>query len=236
MPAIETIFRDADVALRWLPGRSARLVVAFAGMHGKLGGAAADEFAASASMRGQNDVLFVTDRRASWFAAPGLWRKVVRFVKEVRAARAPSEIVTLGNSMGGYAALLLPRDVSVARSVAFAPQATMDRALLDDARFPDVVRRWGPLPERNVGDSFAATRTQYYVLAGANCREDLAHLALLPEDRRVHRFVLPRGRHNPARALREAGLLGDVLAAILRGRKARLGALLSAFASGAAHA
>ena len=235
MPVIDTLYRDGDVALRWLPGRSARLVVVFTGMHGRMAGETHAEFAASASMRGENDVLFVTDRRASWYAAPGLWRKVVRFVKEIRADRGPGEVVTLGNSMGGYGALLLPRDVHVARAIAFAPQATMDRGLLDDGRWPDVTGRWGALPERNVGDSFARTRTQYYVLAGGDCAEDMAHLALLPEARRVHRYVLPGARHNLARRLKAAELLADVVAAILKGRKARVETLLDGFGGGTAH-
>lgn len=231
---IETVLRDEELTLRWLPGSTSRLVVVFTGMRARVGGQLVDEFARSASLNGQNNVLFVTDRRATWFAAPGLWRRIVRAVKLLRQSESIREIVSLGTSMGGYGALLLPRDVRVTRAIAFAPQITMDRGLLDDGRWPDIAKRWGTMPVRSIAETVAATRTQYYVSAGAGCPEDVAHLDLMPEHRRVHRFVLPKGRHNLARSLKDAGVLHDVVAALLRGRKARVEALYAHYAEAVA--
>ena len=228
-PTVDTVLQDEELILRWLPGSTRRMVVVFTGMKSGFGGEPLDEFAGSASCRGENNVLFVTDRRATWFAAPGIWRRTVKMIKFLRKAESISEIVTLGNSMGGFGALLLPRDLRVTRAIAFAPQVTMDRALLNDIRWPDVQKRYGTLPVGNVGETFAETRTQYYALAGDNCPEDIAHLDLLPEHKRLHRFVLPQGRHNLARSLKDAGLLGDVVSSIIRGRKARVEALLAQY-------
>lgn len=225
----DIVYRDDDLTLRWMPGRSRRLVVVFNGIRDAFGGTSADEFAQSASVRGEYNVLFVTDRRVSWFSVPGLWRRLVRLIRSLRTSEGIAEIVTLGNSMGGYAALLLPRDLRVRRAVAFAPQVTMDPAVLRDARWPDVKARWGVLPVRSVAATVPETRTQYYVTAGADCPEDMAHLALLPDLPRVHRFVLPRGRHNPAGGLKRAGLLPEVVAALVQGRKARVERLYDRF-------
>ncbi|MCK0168548.1 hypothetical protein MWU52_13365 [Jannaschia sp. S6380] len=223
---VETVYEDAELTLRLLPGTAHRLVVVFTGRKAGFGGQPPDEFAGSASHGGENSVLFVTDRQASWYAAPGLWRKIVRMVREVRASVGALEVMTLGNSMGGYGALLLPRDLRVARAIAFSPQVTLDRGLLDDARWPEIADE---MPERCVADTFAGTRTQYYLTAGAGCAEDVAHLALVPEGKRVHRWVLPRGRHNVAGALKEAGLLARVIDAILRGRRTRVDALYARY-------
>ncbi|WP_371155938.1 hypothetical protein [Jannaschia sp. 2305UL9-9] len=227
---IHTVLRDEELTLRWLSGSTPRMVVVFTGMRSQVGGQPLDEFARSASLNGQNNVLFVTDRRATWYTASGLWRRIVRAVTGLRQSEGIREIVSLGTSMGGYGALLLPRDVRVARAIALAPQITMDRSVLNDLRWPDVGKRWGALPVRSIADTIEDTRTQYYVSVGGNCPEDVAHLALLPKHKRIHRFVLPRGRHNLARSLKDAGVLSDVIAASLRGRKRRVEALYDQYA------
>ncbi|MEO0862623.1 MAG: hypothetical protein AAFY65_18655 [Pseudomonadota bacterium] len=233
-PRIETVFRDEEMTLRWLPGSSKRMVVVFTGMYHAFGGEGPDEFAASASIKGANNVLFVSDRRSTWFAAPGLWRRMVKMIRYIRRSEGMQEVISLGNSMGGYGAMLLPKDLRVTRAIAFAPQVTMDRSLLQDDRWPDVQKRWGVLPVRNVGETFAQTRTQYHVVVGGGCAEDVAHLDLLPAHKRLHTYVLPGGRHNLARGLKEAGVLGDVIEAILKGRRARVERLFGAYQRAAA--
>ncbi len=224
-PTIEDVLLDRELRLRWLPGRGKRMVVVFTGMHAGVMGQPLDEFAGSAWGGGENNVLFVTDRRATWYAAPGLWRRIVKLVKYLRDSEGLREVISLGNSMGGYGAMLLPRDVRVTRVVAFSPQVTMDRKLLADDRWPDVGARF-TLPVRNVGDVIGRARAHFYVMAGADCAPDLEHLALLPDHKRLHRYILAKGRHNVAHRLKSAGVLGDVIAAIIKGRKARVESLL----------
>ena len=231
--AIETVFRDPELTLRWLPGSTPRLVVVFTGMKRGFGGAAMDEFAASASCRGENGVLFVTDRRVTWFSAPGLWKRTVDLIRTVRDSEGAREVVSLGNSMGGYAAMLLARDMRLRRVIAFSPQVTMDRDILADDRWPDVKARWGRLPVRDLSQTVAASGARYYVVAGRDCAEDMAHVHLLPEGDRMNRFLLPTSRHNPAGALKEAGLLHRVVAAMVRGRKTRATALLDGWEAAA---
>ncbi|TFL18123.1 hypothetical protein [Jannaschia formosa] len=227
---VETLLRDEELTLRWLPGRAPRLVVVFTGLRAGFGGTPLDEFAGSAGERGENNVLFVTDRRGSWYSAPGLWARIVGAVKSLVRERAVRETVSLGTSMGGFGALLLPRDVRCKRAIAFAPQVTLDREVLDDDRWPRVARP----PVRDLGATMEATGAQYYVTAGGGCAMDVAHLSLLPEHKRVHPYVLPAARHNVARALKEAGLLGEAVAALIRGRKARAEKVYARFGAAAA--
>ncbi|WP_281824885.1 hypothetical protein [Jannaschia rubra] len=227
---IETVLKDEELALRWLPGSARRMVVVFTGLKARFGGQKLDEFAMSASQGGENNVLFVTDRRGGWYAGPDLWTRIVGLIGYLQRDERIEEIVTLGNSMGGYGALLLPRDLRVTRAIAFSPQVSMDPALSGDRRWPDVEATVGPLPERDLPGTVAASRTQYYLVAARGCAEDVAHLALMPGHRRVHRWILPGGRHNIAGGLKMAGLLPDVIDALVRGRKARADALLSRYA------
>lgn len=232
-PTIDTVLQDEELILRWLPGRARRMVVVFTGVRAGFGGAPLDEFAGSASHGGENSVLFVTDRRGTWYSAPGLWSKIVKLIRYLRKSEGIEEIVTLGNSMGGYGALLLPQDLRVRRAIAFSPQLTLDRDLTDDGRWPDIMKRYGTMPARNVGETFGSTRTQYYLTAGGGCSEDVEHLNFAPEMSRVHRWILPRGKHNLAGTLRDAGLLYDVIGAIIRGRKARVETLYQRYAEAA---
>lgn len=231
---IDTVYMDNDLRLRWMPGETKRLVVVFTGMHGGMGGQPLDEFAGSASGGGTNNVLFVTDRRASWYAVPGLWQRIVRMIRYLRKSEGVSEVVSLGTSMGGYGALLLPRDVRVKRAIAFSPQVTMDPDILVDERWPNVKKRWGRLPVRSVAETIDNTTAQYHVIAGEDCPEDQAHLDLIPEHPRVQRLILPRARHNVAKALKDQDLLRVLVGSLVRGRPRRVRRLFEAYSKAVA--
>ncbi|MFO6465065.1 hypothetical protein ACK8OR_11790 [Jannaschia sp. KMU-145] len=219
---IEDVLRDDDLRVRFLKGISGRLVVVFTGIGAGFGGAQLDEFAASASGGGANDVLFVTDRRQSWYATPGLWDRIVRLVSDVTAVEKTTELVTLGNSMGGFGSMLATRDLPVRRAIAFSPQVSMDHGILRDTRWPDVAATFGPLPIRSTADLVGAVDAEFYVAAAKGCEADMAHLDLLPEHERLHRFVLPGRAHNVAGRLKAAGHLSNVITAIVLGRTKRV--------------
>lgn len=227
---IETVLEDPELRLRWLPGHSRSMVVAFTGRHAQFAGQPADEFARSAHGRGgRNNVLFVSDLTQSWYSRPGLWERIVEMVKAVIRSEGIQELVALGNSMGGFGALLLPRDVPVRRAIAFAPQISMDPAVIAEDRWQRVQRKFGALPVSNIGDTVAQTKTQYYISVGERAPRDLAQIALMPDLPRVHRWVLPDCGHDIAERLKRAGLLQRVVAAAIQGRKAGIDMLYDRF-------
>ncbi|WGH77144.1 alpha/beta fold hydrolase domain-containing protein [Jannaschia ovalis] len=232
--AIQTVLRDDALVLRFLKGQGSRLVVVFTGIGAGFGDRRLDEFAASASDGGANNVLFVTDRAASWYAAPGLWDRIVDLIRATCEHEATTELVTLGNSMGGYGAMLAARDLPVARAIAFSPQVTMDRDLLADARWPDVAAKFGPLPIRSTAELVGQGETRFFVAVGGDCAPDRAHVDLLPAHPNLHRFVLPVAAHNLARSLKEAGQLSQIIAAIIRGRTRRVTTIFNRYARGVA--
>lgn len=224
---IDTIYEDRELRLRWLPGTSRTMVVAFTGRHHQFGGQPADEFARSAHGKGHNSVLFVSDLHQSWYSRPGLWQRIVRMVREVRNAEKIDEVVTLGNSMGGFGALLLPRDLKVRRALGFCAQVSMDRNVIDEDRWMTAQRRFGQLPVRNVAETIDAGRTHYFLTAGTAAPKDVAQLGLMPDHPRVHSWVLPGAGHNLAERLKKADLLHKVIAAMIRGKRAAIEALYS---------
>jgi pimeloyl-ACP methyl ester carboxylesterase len=226
---IETVLEDKELRVRWLPGTSRAMVTVFTGRHHEFGAQPADEFAYSAYAKGKNNVLFVSDLRQSWYSLPDLWDRIVGLIRDVIQLEGIERVVTLGNSMGGYGALLLPRDIAVQRALAFCPQLSMDAAVIAEDRWPAAQAKFGILPERNIADTIEATRTHYYVTAGTGAPRDIAQMDLLPVHPRINRWVLRGGGHNIAERLKEAGLLPNVIAALIRGNKPQIETLFAEY-------
>ena len=125
MTAMKTV-DAAEPVISFLAGhaRSTRAVIAFAGVKASLGGVEVQEFSTSLKdSRGgdaciQRPVAFVRERPARWYnsMSPEL---LAPFCKD----HADKTIVTLGNSMGGFAAILFGTALpGVKRSISFCPQ------------------------------------------------------------------------------------------------------------------
>lgn len=214
---IETVLEDETLRIRWLPGRTRAMVAVFTGHAHGFGAQPMDEFVTSASANGKNSVLFISDLTQSWYSLPGLWERIVRAIRGICRVEKIETLVSLGNSMGGYGALLLPRDLPVRRAMAFCPQVSMDPRVIRETRWPDAQVQHATLPARSIADTIAQTKTHYYLTAGRRAPRDLAQLSLMPTHKRVHTWVLERGGHNVAERLKQAGLLPHVIAAMIRG-------------------
>lgn len=226
---IETLLEDEELRVRWLPGSTRSMVAVFTGRQHAFGAQAVDEFVTSAYAKGKNCVLFISDLKQSWYSRPGLWARIVEIVRTVVASENIEQVKTLGNSMGGYGALLLPRDVPVRRALAFCPQLSMDADVIAEDRWPASRAKFGVLPSRNIGMEMIQTGAHYYVVAGGGAPKDIAQLDLMPSHRRINRWVLPKGGHNIAERLKTAGLLPNLVAAMIRGNKPRIEALFAEY-------
>ena len=221
---LETILRDDALALRWMPGDTGRLVVVFAGMKRGVGGEHPAEFVGSAGMAG-DAALFVTDRRSTWYAAPGLWRRILTHVRHVRMTERIGEVLALGSSMGGWGAMLLARDMPVRRVLAFSPQVSMDRAELDDPRWPAIGSFGAAPPATSLAGALRAD-THYTVVASEGCLWDRRQASLLRKRANVRRLHLPGQAHNTAARLKAAGILAPFVTAVLSGAVAEASALI----------
>ena len=228
-PPIETIHEDTELRLRWVPGSGNRLVVVFTGRHHTFGDQPADEFATSAHDGGANNVLFVSDLMQSWYSRPGLWPRIVRLVRGIAEIEGQGSVVTLGNSMGGFGALLLPRDMPVVRAIGFSAQVSMVQRVIRDRRWPNARRRLGRSPVINIRNTVARTKTHYYLTAGRGAPLDMAHMALMPRNARVRRWALPGAGHNIAKKLKESGVLMPAIHAMIDGDTATVETLYKSF-------
>ena len=215
LPAIADHYEDDVLQLRYMPGRSARLVIAITGVGHNMGAEQTEEFVASASANGENHVLFVIDRKRSWFTQPGVIERTCAETQTLMAKIGCEAVSTLGNSMGGYGAILLGKYLPVSACVAFAPQYSMNRLIVFERRWrkhrPNIRRApvWGL-------NAALSERTRYLIVYGDD-PQDLKHQRKFRTADNLTMAVLPGGGHSPAARLKELGQLQAVLTCGLAG-------------------
>lgn len=117
----------------YMSGGTDRLVISFSSVGHDPLRRPAPEFVASATSFDRS-ALFVSDESRSWGNAPGLSRVLTEALK--RLPRPPAQIVTIGQSMGAFCALIAATILPVHAVLAFGPQFSVD-----PERMPDE-RRW----------------------------------------------------------------------------------------------
>ncbi|MEL7255126.1 MAG: hypothetical protein AAGL23_13185 [Pseudomonadota bacterium] len=126
-PDTPDLFHASDrVRATRLKGSEQRLVVSFTGVGRRKSKAQPEEFAGAAHMAGRNHVLFVADRLRSWYNAPGLFEEIIDLVESYKRTHKIADVMTLGEGMGGYGAILFARALSAQNSVSFSAQYSVD--------------------------------------------------------------------------------------------------------------
>ena len=207
-------------------GTSDALNVCFAGIgHGREA-VQGIEFARTATMDGRDNALFISDATRSWFNHPGLLENVVRLVEDYAAEVGARIVRTLGHSMGGFMALILPSATRVDVAVAYAPQVSVHPEVAgDDLRWMDWRNRIDTHRFRSVMDHLNDT-TRYFVFHGKHWRERLQRDRFEVRENLMH-IVIPATVHNVPQRLRREGILEKVTGACFDGRLTALRELLA---------
>ena len=209
--------------------RSRTMLVAFGGINSR-SGIAPYEFS---SLTGRSGVkrLYVRDLHQSWYhrGMPGHGDELMDVavaLRKVVAQRRAQRLVVVGNSAGGYAALVFGTLLGADVVLAFSPQtilnleslARMDdhrwdekiQALEDAAAFdPDWVDLARALPAARQAE------TEYRVFFD-DTHKDRAHGERLDGLDGVRLFRFGRGEHELVRQLREVGALSRIIEHAIR--------------------
>ena len=118
-------------------------------------------------------MLFISDKTRSWGN-----RLNVPALQRVIAEHAPNaQLDTLGNSMGGFLALLAPTFLPVSTAIAFAPQFSVRPDIVPfERRWTDYRRAISEWPYPSLATVWQ-DRTRYYVFTGRQ-GPDAAHADL----------------------------------------------------------
>jgi pimeloyl-ACP methyl ester carboxylesterase len=225
---MEFLLDDETCRIVHEPGDNGRAVVSFAGIGYALGGIQVEEF--RKSLDGSSfDIYYVIDKERRWYN--GCYDAVVSTINRSLAARRIDESVTLGNSMGGFGAVLFAGAFDrCRRAVAFSPQSSVSPAI---APFEDRWREWTQhIAHWHVPDAIPCMKRdiEYVLFFGAADPRDQRH---------ADRFAAGAGAtlcyriddsgHGVAAEIKRRGLLIPLLHALLNSAPVdhrRLSALL----------
>ena len=225
---MELLFDDETCRIVHEPGDSGRAVISFAGVGYALGGIQVEEFRRSLD-GSQFDIYYVIDKERRWYNR--CFDVVLATINRSLDERRIVESYTLGNSMGGFGAVLFAGAFAQCRrAIAFSPQSSVCPAVVP---FEDRWREWTQhISEWRVPDAVPYMRpgVSYVLLFGAADRRDRRH---------IDRFATGAGEtllcrieesaHGVAAEIKRHGLLVPLLDALLSAApidRRRLGALL----------
>ncbi|OJH43032.1 hypothetical protein [Paracoccus sp. SM22M-07] len=165
-----------------------------------------------------DNIIFITDTTRSWSNALDY-----RTIKECIAPYIDGkEVHSIGNSMGGFNAIISTHHIPTKTCIAFSPQFSID---------PEQVpweRRWRNYSSQiehysveNAGIFMNAT-TCYYIFSGGDGL-DYKHAKLFPVAKNIFHRAVKNVEHNVAQTLKEDGILGDVIRSCFEHRPETLG-------------
>ncbi|MGB7242000.1 MAG: hypothetical protein WBC93_07940 [Sulfitobacter sp.] len=207
---IRPVLQDDDLHVWEHAGQSRRLVACFSGIGVKGKPAPGYEFARTATQSGRDTVLFFADPQRSWLNRPGLIEQIVdRMERKARDINA-NQIVTLGHSMGGYSAAIIPGFTKVDTAVCLSPQTSVHpQVVVDDKRWMDYRNDITHHRIRSVADHIVPD-TQYYVFFGSHGRE-APQRDRFPMAANINFFIMPRTVHNTPVRLKNMNMLDQVV-------------------------
>jgi pimeloyl-ACP methyl ester carboxylesterase len=201
----QVLYSDDNVKISFQPGNGTLAVISFTGIGLQLGGIQQEEF--RASLNGDRDIYYVTDHQRSWFN--DCFQSVVDVVSREITARGTKEVTTLGNSMGGFGALLFAAYLPNCRTaIAFAPQSSIKSDVVPFEsryrKFAAQVRTW------NVPDvvPHLLDSVRYHVVIGADEPIDEKHAdrLLASNISGLNVYSVKNADHNVARSLKSQGI------------------------------
>ncbi len=223
---IEEVYDDGVLRITAIAGTSSRLVVSFSGIGSDPSKRPQEEFVATASKNGLHHVLFVMDSSRSWFNRPGAAEKVVQVVSVYQKMFAITETKTIGDSMGGFCAMVLPSLTEVSAVFATAPQFSVDPAVVPEETRWKAERAALSAVRFGTVQDFLQSGTLYVVGHGGAPREAVQR-DRFPQAHNLWHFVCDDSGHSIAARMRRESLLQPVVDATFERKAQKVARLLS---------
>jgi len=189
-------------------GGGGRVLLSFTGIGHEMGGIDLQKPEFYAIGAGFDNVVFVSDLTRSWGNALNFRRIQTELAPYVKGAR----LFTIGNSMGGFLAVLATAFFKVEATIALAAQYSVS---------PDIVpeeTRWRAHRSgikrfrfESLETAFNDT-TRYYMFSGGNADEKV-HWSRFPDQPNVHNIVLGQRGHHIAQYLKGQNVLSPLVTA-----------------------
>lgn len=198
---------DENVRVRLIEQDSNTVTLCFTGIGHALGGVdvQSEEFLSASRT---STCLFIIDKRRSW----GNNIDFIGLEKVIDPYIRLKTINAIGNSMGGFLAILATRFFPINAVVAICPQFSVSKRVIPaEARFDRYVNAIEHWRYESLAGCFNQ-HTSYYILAGIGGDDD-KQLRLFPSSDNIQMlyFNHPSFVHNVAQRLKEENLLYGVI-------------------------
>jgi hypothetical protein len=184
------------------------------------------------------DVMFLRDREQAYYhlgvnGIAGNIDGVTSFLKKIIDAGKYDLVVTLGNSMGGYAALLFGSKIGADVCIGISPRTFLDqnnRGRYNDDRRNAEIERLYELCENKESRSYYDLHSYFLsvekasegrsplclVFYGDKDRLDKIHSRRMVGLKSFHIFGIKNAAHDTAQKMRDSGLLDQLISELLR--------------------
>ena len=188
--------------IEFIDNQSSKTIVSFTGSLTQFFGQKPSDFRKEfMGLLKQSDfnVMFVSDREASWYNTID--------IDKIKSKLINQEVVTLGNSMGGYNAIQFANDVNVTKAIAFATQYSVHPDIApNETRWRGKIKRIKQWKYKHLLFNDA---TEYYIFSG-NSDEEMYHTNMIPYQRNIHKFIA-EGGHNINKVFKGKGIFYSLI-------------------------
>jgi hypothetical protein len=214
--SVRILYKDDKIEITHQPGDSGVAIISFSGIGMGLGGIQIEEFRKSLSGI-SNDIYFVKDKARHWYNSS--FRQICDLLNEELSCRGIDCAVTLGNSMGGFGAIIFAGELRECRcAIAFSAQSAVDPAIVPweqrYRQYTDTVSHWAGLDATKLLHG----NVNYTLFFGNSDQFDVRHAARMAgaESSNVSIYVFPDAGHDLADFLKREGVLRQLIGALVR--------------------
>ena len=208
----ETLLNTDDFKITLYQGKGREVCFSFLGVGEGFGGLELqrEEFFGTASERAERSVIFIFDKKRSWFSNDQKNIELFHFIDYFCNKQRYEKRYAIGNSMGGFGALIAARYMQVDRVLAFCPQFSVNNDLMpEETRWKNWTDRIGKFDIASVNDGKYG-RGRFFIIHGAD-GPDKYHYNRFPKHRNIHHYIVPNADHHVAKKLKARGLLVPVV-------------------------
>lgn len=185
-----------------------RCLIVFTGVGHAMGGidVQREEFF---SQHALGTVVWVTDKQRSWGNNLDI-KKTAGYINRLSAGR---ETFAIGNSMGGFLAILFSKLLNVKRVMAFVPQFSISpKVVPSETRWAHYRKEIKEIIHEDLSESFSDD-VEYALLMGSGGPEEIHYQKFLSVSQRpnIQMFKLIDSDHNVARYLKELNILNECI-------------------------
>lgn len=200
----QIIFEDDLILISVTTGLKEEMtIISFSGFGNKKNISPSEEFNNPRYTRGNQ--LFIVDKQRSWgnnFDFESISAHLTPFLSK--------NVMTIGNSMGGFLAILATQYIHIDVCITFNPQYSVHPNIIPaGSKYPEWVNKIKTWRYLSLKNSFNP-RTLYYVFT-SDSEMEKKHYLNFPRDKNIRLYIFKKMGHKVVDRLKQKGLLLSII-------------------------